>query len=264
MEEAKIEKELKKNKKKNKVASLLLALALILTCGVAGTIAQYQKSLGGSSTATVAKFSVSASNLGDPDSTTFNLFDNVSDTNSLQTDGVEGDVAKIGGNGTDKDKLKIAPGTQGYFETKLTNGSDVNVSYTLDTDLVSGTGELLKGTLAGQKIPLEFAITTTKPTTQAAFNALSWTKLGTTPSTTSGASASLVKKTGTLDMKGGTTPSTTAYICWRWPYKGSDAAVPESDSDRIALDTAIGEAIGDNDTFKAPEAKVTVVFAQVD
>ena len=55
--------EVKKGKKKNKVASLLLALALILTCGVAGTIAQYQKSFNGNAKATVAKFNVS-SNVG--------------------------------------------------------------------------------------------------------------------------------------------------------------------------------------------------------
>ena len=272
--------EVKKTKKKNKVASLLLALALILTCGVAGTIAQYQRSLGGTGTAEIAKFSVNATNLSDSQSSKISLFDHVSDTASSQVDGQEKDVAQ-GTNG----KLKIAPGTQGYFETALTNNSDVTVTYDLNVDLTSGTGvysDTSNTDLNGKVIPLEFAYTDSEPTQQSDFTGLSWTKL------TAG-STSLISKKDTLKMNN-QDGEKNIYICWRWAF-GTDGA----DDATNKLDTAIGEIISylgyssdgqqngdanialvpDNEqnlpkglnpkaSFKLPEATVTVKFKQVD
>ena len=257
MEEVKKEKELKKSKKKNKVASLLLALALILTCGVAGTIAQYQKSFGGTGTANVAKFDVSATNLNEKTSDTIDLFDSVYDTDgsgnlALETDAQNG----------------IAPGTQGYFETVLTNNSDVNVEYELGITMAKSTGIYNESgsSLDNKFIPLQFAIleSTTEPTTtaelDAAFN--NGTAIDLSTKTPVASQETTLYSPSKSDLPMDTTSNKNvkkAYICWRWAYKDATS----SDA-RNQLDTAIGEAIANkgSGTFTKPQVKVEVTFTQ--
>ena len=265
MEEAKVEKKLKKSKNKNKVASLLLALALILTCGVAGTIAQYQKSFGGTSTANVAKFQVSASNLKDATASdqTIDLFKTVKDT---------------AGSGalTDDDDVQngIAPGTQGYFETELKNTSDVNVYYELDVTLSKNTGIYNDSTsglsaelqaINNKYIPLQFAIAYTEPTQVSDLDTLfkdSSKVIDLSAQTPNGKDLTLSSEAKT-ELPMDTTSQKNVkkvYICWRWAFEDST----KSDA-RNLLDTAIGESIANNDKkFTKPEVKVSVTFTQKD
>ena len=232
--------EVKKGKKKNKVASLLLALALILTCGVAGTIAQYQKSVDGSSTANVASFKVGATDSNG--TATFNIFDTVTDSDGS----TENEVATG----------KIAPGTTGTYKVTLTNDSDVKVNYALKVELVNGTGvytDAGNATLNGKKIPLEFALSSA--TSVSAVQSSEWVSID----NLSSSSAGLQGTTGTLAIGSTTQTKEAKNLYWRWAFTDGQ------DPNRDALDTAIGESIAANDgKFVSPQAKVSVVFTQVD
>ena len=247
--------EVKKGKKKNKVASLLLALALILTCGVAGTIAQYQKSLGGTATATVAKFDVDAQYKGTSISgQQIDLFKTILDTKNGTT---EADVS-----GTN-----IAPGTMGYIPVDLSNNSEVTVNYQLyakwSTDAANKyTIQYTKSdtTTDTQPIPLKFALYTgssaptaselTQLVTSNKFTDISSLNM---PSSGNGIAGSYGQLGHTTDKKA------TVYLCWEWEFE--DATKSE---DRNLLDTAIGEAMKSSSTKLNPIVEVGVKFTQED
>ena len=247
--------EVKKSKKKNKVASLLLALALILTCGVAGTIAQYQKSLGGTSTATVASFKVEADNLNATQDANLKLFDNILDTQDGQTE-------------TDTSN-KVAPGTRGYVSVQLRNYSEVPVSFKLTFDIKDGKAKAdytdpATGVVTQDKeqtIPLEFALTSTPnaPTSDS-----DWKSLADVQNDKTKSEGSLTAPTST------SSPTQSAkYLHWRWAITTGDNSTGATDAqkreyaNRNALDTAIGEAVAAG-TFTAPTVTATVQFTQVD
>lgn len=104
---------MKKNIKKLSVMLLLLLVA-IGSYFIAGTYAKYTRAFTGADTATVAKFSVSASGLGKEQTADINLFETIkeADTTSEEANVLAG---------------KIAPGTGGQFTTSLTNASEVDV-----------------------------------------------------------------------------------------------------------------------------------------
>ena len=264
MEEAKIEKKIKKNKNKNKVASLLLALALILTCGVAGTIAQYQKSFNGNATATVAKFNVTDNNSVQTNIT--NLFKTVVDTEAgVNSDYAESDVAS----GT------IAPGTAGFVKLEVQNDSEVSIDYTFALEKLykSGTGagqagngwEInYKASASAQQntlgeIPLKFALykgtkdlssisTAQKGQEIAGIASSDWKDL-------SSLSANDLK--GTIKVTD-SDQTKNVYLVWQWAF-GTDGA----DDATNRLDTAIGEDMAGSKTIN-PQLKVTLTAKQVD
>ena len=263
--------EVKKSKKKNKVASLLLALALILTCGVAGTIAQYQKSLGGTSEATVAKFKVSAGKLNGTQNANIQLFDTVYEASDGTT--TEDHVAKN----------RIAPGTCGKIDLTLNNESEVDVECLLTVALSGGEiKNYYDSTTSGYKdgkIPLKFALSTDSDIKNVDKNN-EWVDMDNLSSLknasyTSADSNAIAKNT-----------QKALYLYWKWDF-GSASTTPQND-----LDTAIGEimqfkgldadgatssnpntAVAPNTdtpsslkagaTFTLPEVKVTAKFTQV-
>lgn len=145
----------KRNKKSNRKGSLLLIGALLMTCAAAGTVAKYQTTLGGSSTVQVAKFDVTATNLGTGTSTDIQLFDTILDTD---VENAETDVAT----GADSSK-RIAPGTSGKTTITITNNSEVNVEAAL----------ALAVTNNGLNVPFEFSLDKTNWKTVDQLNALS-------------------------------------------------------------------------------------------
>lgn len=106
-------------------AVALLALALIAGgWAVSGTLAKYATSVGGTSTASVAKFDVSAGSLNADGSATVDLF---STTKTFKEDGVtENDAVAAG---------RVAPGTGGKFDVELSSKSEVAVAYELTCDV---------------------------------------------------------------------------------------------------------------------------------
>ena len=264
MEEAKVEKKLKKNKNKNKVASLLLALALILTCGVAGTIAQYQKSFNGTATATVAKFNVTDNN--SVQTNVADLFKTVVDTKAGDSNSYAESDVKSG---------TIAPGTAGFVNLEVKNDSEVSIDYTFKLEKLykSGTdaGEAGNGwevnytNIAGTpntlgEIPLKFALVKDKDLAnlsvaqqgKAIADITDWKDL-------SALSADDLK--GTITEKEAESTSTqtkNVYLVWQWAF-GTDGA----DDDTNRLDTAIGEDMAGAKTIN-PQLKVTLTAKQAD
>lgn len=124
---------MQKNLKKLGILLLLIVVA-IGSYFIAGTYARYTRKLTGSDTASVAKFSVSATGLNSEQTANINLFSTIKeeDTNSE-----EKNVAN----------KKIAPGTGGKFTTTLTNDSEVDVKASITLEEVNNNN-----------IPIEYSI----------------------------------------------------------------------------------------------------------
>ncbi len=103
-----------KNNKKKIAVVLLLAVVAVGSYFVSGTYAKYSRALSGSDEATVAKFSVTATDLNKEQNATIDLFGTLKEANV--TDAEENVKAD-----------RIAPGTGGQFTTTLTNASEVDV-----------------------------------------------------------------------------------------------------------------------------------------
>ena len=93
---------------------VLLCVIAVGSYFIAGTYAKYTRELTGTDTATVAKFSVTASGLNKEQTANINLFSNLYEVDAISN---EANVAEG----------KIAPGTGGKFATTLTNNSEVDV-----------------------------------------------------------------------------------------------------------------------------------------
>ena len=122
----------------SKKKKLVIVLLLVVASGcyfVSVTYAKYTRTLGGSDTATVAKFSVDASGLNKEQNATISLFDNVkeADTTSSEENVLEG---------------KIAPGTGGSFTTTLTNKSEVDVKAVVTLNETANTSN----------VPIEYSL----------------------------------------------------------------------------------------------------------
>lgn len=125
---------MKKNTKKIGVM-LLLAVVAVGSYFISGTYAKYTRALGGSDTATVAKFDVSAGNLNQTQDAEIALFDNIKEAD---TTSVEENVAQN----------KIAPGTGGQFPVTLTNKSEVDVNATISLSETANT----------DNVPIEYSL----------------------------------------------------------------------------------------------------------
>lgn len=122
----------------SRLGVLAVALTLVTTCLVGGTMAKYTTTAAGTGSGTVAKFNVGikANETG--------LAKNAVTIPDLFTTGRED------GNGTSVVKNKLAPGTSGYFELAVTNNSDVKVKVT------GVTFTKVNGSAA---VPMKFAVT---------------------------------------------------------------------------------------------------------
>ena len=103
-----------------RVASLVVVCTLITSCLVSSTFAKYTSSASGSSTATVAKWSimVGGKEIADelPQTIDFSLFDTILDSDGISP---EEDVVVT----------KIAPGTKGSFVINVKNTSEVTANF---------------------------------------------------------------------------------------------------------------------------------------
>ena len=116
--------------KKNKmmrIASILLVAVLLSTCAISGTFAKYTSTVTGSDSVTVAKWAIEVNDTeivknGAP---AFALFDT---------------AAQYDEDGNDVAAGKIAPGTQGSFNFKVENVSEVSVKYAITFTVTFPTG----------------------------------------------------------------------------------------------------------------------------
>ena len=196
--------------KDNKLVKVFLIVLLIAMIGlilVSGTYAKYTTTFTGSDTATVAKFKVSSNTTAE----TFDLF-----KTAKEVDGTTADVDVANG--------KVAPGTGGKFDVKLTNDSDVKVHYTLD----------LKETNT-ENVPIEYSLDGTTYVTAANFASIS-----------------------AADLAIGSTTQTVS-VYWRWAFEGKDSTnykTTQTDTTDYTLGTA--------STAPTVKVEASTVFTQVD
>lgn len=103
-----------------RIAGVMLVVCLLMICVISGTMAKYTSAANGSSTATVAKWSVevNGTDITKDNPVTFNLFNTIKEAD---TETAEDNVTAG----------KIAPGTGGSFAMKIDNKSEVDATYTL-------------------------------------------------------------------------------------------------------------------------------------
>lgn len=191
--------------KKMSMFALLLALVLVTSYSVSGTYAKYTSTFTGTTdSARVAKWAFEINDTAVTNSFTFDLFNTVNDTDGSQ----ETDV-KVGTNET-----IIAPGTQGSFQIKLANKSEVNAKYSVDYTVTRTAN-----------IPVEFSIDGTNWTTDLA---------------------------DVTDVAIGMNGSeSTINIQWRWAFEGT-ASSNFTTTQTDATDTTLGsKATADTITVQA-------------
>lgn len=172
----------------SRLGVLAVALTLVTTCLVGGTMAKYTTTAAGTGSGTVAKFKVDITAAGDPVGSAIDLFT------------VLGNQGNVNGN-------KLAPGTNGYFDLAVTNNSEVKVEVSeVKIDEVDGNA----------KVPMQFAVTastvTSKPDDNA-FQALT------------GFSTAVEKQFGSdaIDWAVGSNTK-EVRIWWQWDPASSDTA----------------------------------------
>ena len=217
--------------KKNKmmrIASVLLVAVLLSTCAISGTFAKYTSTASGTSTARVAKWSVTVegTEIGvSPEVTNLaiDLFTTVTDDGT--TDGTTDDTNVANGSG----EVIIAPGTGGRFELNLANNSEVTAQYSVAWTVVENTNN----------IPIQYSTDGTN-----------WSDNINT--------LDVAADAGTTIEIGGAAQSKTVY--WRWAFDEDVAGHHASQND--TADTALGIAA----QTSAPKitVKATITFTQVD
>ena len=112
-----------------KIAIVVLSIALVVAIAVAGVLAKYTATASGTSTATVASWSIKVGNTeiatASPASITFDLFSTIKEEDTT----------------TDENNVtanKIAPGTGGAFVVEVQNDSEVDAKYDIDFADVQG------------------------------------------------------------------------------------------------------------------------------
>lgn len=175
-----------KKKFVGRLGVVALALTLISTCLMGGTLAKYTADVAGSATATVAKFAFDLNGATEQsDSAEINL-------STLFSDNYNSNNVKAADN-----KKVVAPGTSGKVAVTLQNNGEVAIQPDF-TITETNTGS----------IPLQYAITTTEAAPAA--DAADWKAAG------------ALSPTETAVGVGAATQ--TYYLHWRWNPSSTDAA----------------------------------------
>ena len=190
-----------KTNKVMRAAALMLSLTLVSSCFVGGTFAKYVSEATGTDTARVAKwaFEVNDEDITAKNTFTFDLFETVKDTGNTSEDDVTA---------ADSDQI-IAPGTEGSFDIKLENLSEVSAKYAVDYTVTNAAN-----------VPILFSVdgTNWKTTLDDVL------------------AADNVK----LNANGG---NTTITVRWQWPYEQANVpanVTPDTYESSDAADTALG------------------------
>ncbi len=132
---------MKKNKKHKSLSTfvvLVVMLVMICVVSISSTYAKYTTTVTGTDSAKVAlwKFEINDTALASGETTyTLGLFNTINELDGSASVSPETDV---------KSGKIIAPGTQGSFDIKIKNASEVNATYKIDFELTGATGMNLK------------------------------------------------------------------------------------------------------------------------
>lgn len=179
-----------------RIAIVSICITVVMVCSVFGSFAKYTASGSGSSTAQVANwsFNVGDANLAAGSSVAFNLFSTVNDTSGTKAE-------------TDVARGKIAPGTSGRFDLRMSNNSDVTAKYTLSMTETNSSN-----------IPLQYSVDGKNWKDSIAELDLARDKVLTVGS------------------------SDTVTVSWRWVFEGTTDGAHKGQTD--SSDTALGKASG--------------------
>lgn len=199
--------------KKNHAArlgALALALTLVSTCLMGGTLAKYTTTVTGTATATVAKWVFNANNAAADTKKFENI--NLGDTLNYKVTDIKTGV--------------IAPGTEGKFDIELNGtGSKVGIDYTIEITKAAIT-------MQNKELPSNLVFSTKEIKEGNTGNSLD--KL-------SSESGSLLS--GTIDYNDSKMEKTIT-IYWKWPYATSTEGADIKDTndsgiENITLDITV-------------------------
>ncbi len=140
---------MKKNKKHKSLSTfvvLVVMLVMICVVSISNTYAKYTTTVTGTDKAKVAlwKFEINDTALASGDTTyTLGLFNTINELDDSASVSAETDVKKETG------KNIIAPGTQGSFDIKIKNASEVNATYAIEFNVSGAEGMNLKFSIDG-------------------------------------------------------------------------------------------------------------------
>lgn len=224
--------------KKTRIVGLLLVFVLVTSCFVGGTFAKYASTGSGSDNAAVAKWSILVKGTeiavtGDPETVTFDLFNTVRDTDSV--DGDEDDDADVA-NASSSDHTLIAPGTCGSFTLDIVNNSEVTAQYTISLSENNAS-----------EIPLQYSV-----------NETDWYDSIEILMDNDATSDELDKQR--IEMLGVSGNSDSKTIYWRWVFEGITNGAHTGQTD--ASDTNLG--ITAQGTAPKVTVTATITVEQVD
>ncbi len=181
-----------------RIVAVLAVTMMFTMCFVGGTFAKYTSSASGSDSARVAKwsFEVNDTEIATTQTFTFNLFDTIKDSNGTDD---ETDMSPVDGS-------IIAPGTQGSFQIKLENLSEVNATYAIDYTVTNTNS-----------IPVKFSVD----------GGTNWTE-------------DLADVTATNIAH--TSGTVTITVQWKWDFEGNnvrDTALGYTATDTITVAAAV-------------------------
>ncbi len=208
-----------------RVAVILMALTLITSCFVGGTFAKYTSTATLKDDAVVAKWDITVGEgvgetqiaLASPATVAIDLFTTINDTDT--TDGNESMDGEL-----DVAATKIAPGTTGSFDLKITNKSEVTAQYAIDFSVTNASN-----------IPLEYSIDGTN-----------WK--------TSIDDIDIAASESTVLAMNQQNATTIATVQWRWAF---------GDPTNNASDTALGIAAREGEA-PSVTVSATLTVNQVD
>lgn len=178
---------MKRTNRLEKFAIFVLVIAIIGMILVSGTFAKYTSSTSGSDSVKVAKWDLVVKASDDTDENGTQIA--VAGTPATVSFDLFNTINDTNGAAeTDVDTGLIAPGTKGSFSLEVINNSEVTADYTMTFSLTNTSS-----------VPVQFSTD----------NGTSWTT-----------NLNSLSKTGTLNMKGGTTNTVT--VLWKWDYEVND------------------------------------------
>lgn len=171
----------------SRLGVLAVALTLVTTCLVGGTMAKYTTTAAGTGTGTVAKFKVDITAAGKAvDGTIDNLFTVVGNTDNVKDN-------------------KLAPGTNGHFDLVVTNDSEVKVEVSAVT---------ITKTDNSAAVPMKFVVTDTDVNTLPSKDFVDIADIG---------DQVKAKFGNNIDWKTDANANTkTARIWWQWDPTSKD------------------------------------------
>ena len=235
-----------KNRKNNKITLFTLfviIITIIALIATSGTYAKYTSSVSATSSATVAKWNVTANDVNMHTGTTieFDIFETILDSDYATG---ETDVQQPTAANTSS---VIAPGTSGYKDLTIVNSSDVNILLDI----------AFEKTQSSPALPIEFAIVenpdvNTIEDADGFFNATDFASY--LAGTLTDSNSATIRPTINLEVPFDTTSNEKVYrVYWRWAYSSGTAG--------DTSDTNFGATAQTLDPYTV---SITVTATQVD